>query len=251
MIGPRPPNVIILTPGLTGSSVLAGLLAAAGYAVGPATIEKPDYDTFENRDLVALNDAIIAHAGHHERFDRIFRAQSIATIAERTKTLSPEPYRSFIETCDQQAPWLWKDPRLWLTIRVWARLIDLTQVRVIILSRDPSQAWISHILRRQIQTPRYCRDYMTGIHQSAIAFVKQHDIPHIEIIYEQILLEPETTLAKLGSFLGITLTMDDLRRSFRGPLHRKTHGPAQYLRAVLIYLKNYRHRLRVTKDQPN
>jgi hypothetical protein len=44
-------NVIILTSGLSGSSVLAGLIANAGYWVGDETFKKDDYDTFENREL--------------------------------------------------------------------------------------------------------------------------------------------------------------------------------------------------------
>lgn len=240
----RPPNVIILTAGLTGSSVIAGLLAGAGYWVGSETIEKPDYDTFENRDLVALNDRILAHAGHHERFDRVFRPESIDALVRRTADVAPEPYRHFIDSCDRQAPWLWKDPRLWLTIRFWAGLIDLSQVRVIIVRRQQSQAWVSHILRRQIQTPRYCRAYMEGIHASSIAFVEEFPVPYIDIVYEQILLAPEETIERIGNFLGIELSMDDLRRSCRGQLYRKHHGALQYLLAVLIYLKNYPHRSR-------
>ena len=46
----RPDNVIILTGGLTGSSVLAGVLAAAGYWSGEDTFKKRDYNTYENAD---------------------------------------------------------------------------------------------------------------------------------------------------------------------------------------------------------
>lgn len=240
----RPPNVIILTAGLTGSSVIAGLLAGAGYWVGAETVEKPDYDTFENRDLVALNDRILAHAGHHERFDRVFQPEFIDALVRRTADVATEPYRYFIDTCDVHRPWLWKDPRLWLTIRFWAGLIDLKQVRVIIVSRQQSQAWVSHMLRRQIQTPRYCLEYIGGIRASSIAFVKQYDVPYIDIVYEQILLAPEETIQRIGNFLDIELTMDDLHRNFRGRLYRMHHGPLHYGLAALIYLKNYRHRSR-------
>jgi len=48
-------NVIILTHGVSGSSVFAALLGRAGYWLGSETVQKPDYDTFENAALVALN----------------------------------------------------------------------------------------------------------------------------------------------------------------------------------------------------
>jgi hypothetical protein len=40
-------NVIILTAGLTGSSVVAGLLKNAGYWAGSKTVKKSGYDTIE------------------------------------------------------------------------------------------------------------------------------------------------------------------------------------------------------------
>ena len=47
-------NTIILTSGLTGSSVLTGLLARGGFWAGDRTAKKKDYDTFENEELIRL-----------------------------------------------------------------------------------------------------------------------------------------------------------------------------------------------------
>src|SRR5690242_9748399 len=56
-------NVIILTSGLTGSSVLTGLIARAGYWTGSQTFKK-EYDTFENVELIRLNRDLFAAAGY-------------------------------------------------------------------------------------------------------------------------------------------------------------------------------------------
>ena len=57
------PNVIILTSGITGSSVLSGFLAHSGYWAGDTT-HKKEYDTFENAELIALNLKILQQAGY-------------------------------------------------------------------------------------------------------------------------------------------------------------------------------------------
>lgn len=237
-------NVVIFTAGLAGSSVVAGLLADAGYWAGADTAKKPDYDTFENRDLVALNDRLLREAGFHERFDRVFRREHIDEVMERLAGVAPEPYRQFVEECGRHVPWVWKDPRLWLTIRFWARFLDRERLRIILVSRQHSQAWISHILRRRIQTPRYCRDYMDGVRASFLGFVAENRLPCLEIVYEDLLLAPEPALERLGDFLGREFPMAALKRVHHGRLYRRQHGTADYLRAMLVYLKNYGERSR-------
>lgn len=246
--GRRPPpaghNVIILTAGLAGSSVIAGLLADAGYWAGADTVRKPDYDTFENRDLVGLNDRLLREAGYQERFDRVFRREHIGGVTERLAGVAPEPYRHFVDACNRHAPWVWKDPRLWLTIRFWARLLDRERLRIILVSRQHGQAWVSHLLRRQIETPRYCRDYLDGVRASFLEFIAENRLPYLEMVYEELLLEPEPALERLGNFLGTRFSLADLERIHRGPLYRRRHGMADYICAMLVYLKNYAERSR-------
>jgi hypothetical protein len=237
-------NVVILTAGLTGSSVVAGLLKQVGYWVGDATAKKPEYDTFENAALVGLNDRLLEAVGHDERFDRVFRRGQIEDVNRAAAGVDLAPYRHFIAACAQHEPWAWKDPRLWLTIRVWAPLLDRERMRIVLVSRQHSQAWISHILRRQIQTPGYCRDYMEGVRASLLAFIEEYKLPYIEIVYEDILLKPEQMVKKLGNFLETDIAMTDLHKFYRGQLYRRKHGVGDFMRAVLIYIKNYPRRLR-------
>ena len=53
-------NVIILTSGLTGSSVLTGLISRVGYWNGDQT-HKKEYDTCENSELISLNLSLFQH----------------------------------------------------------------------------------------------------------------------------------------------------------------------------------------------
>ena len=78
-----PANLIVLNNGLSGSSVLTGLIAQAGYWTGSQTISKQDYatqayDTHESVDLVQLNQNILSHFRvgdeYHHRFSGIYRS---------------------------------------------------------------------------------------------------------------------------------------------------------------------------------
>jgi hypothetical protein len=57
-------NLIILTSGISGSSVLTGLVARGGYWTGDVTFQKTGYNTHENLELVELNRKLLAAAGY-------------------------------------------------------------------------------------------------------------------------------------------------------------------------------------------
>lgn len=237
-------NIIILTTGLAGSSVLTGLLAEAGYWTGDDTFKKSDYNTFENQELVEFNRRIFKETGYHRNYTMEFDNEDVRMISVKSRAIDPQSYRDFVARCEQHKPWIWKDPRLSLTIRFWKDLIDLDQVQFIILSREEFQTWVSTTIRRQIQTREYCRKYMDEVHDSLVKFLTENKLPFIEIVYEDILMQPEGTLAKLNRFLGTQLDMENLKRVYRGPLYRKQRGFVDIIKAYLIYLKNFGERYR-------
>jgi hypothetical protein len=238
----RPCNVVILTGGLTGSSVLAGLLAATGYWCGSGTFRKSDYDTFENHDLIRLNQQLMSRVPMGEEYTRHFRADAIAHIAAlRREPL--EEYRDFVAGCNAHEPWLWKDPRLWLTIRFWRPLLP-PNTRFLLLRRELTQAWISMTLRRTIQTVRYTREYHRAIQDSLCSFLDESSLPYMSVLFEDLLLQPEREIERLRGFLGVELTMEHVHQSYRGRLYRRPKGVRDALLASLIYLKNYGERLR-------
>src|SRR5438309_1952893 len=92
---PRPrPNVIILTSGITGSSVLSGFLARSGYWAGDKT-HKKEYDTFENAELIALNLKILQQAEYRGNYVTEFSTDAIARVACLRGTFDDSPYREF------------------------------------------------------------------------------------------------------------------------------------------------------------
>lgn len=238
-------NVVILTYGLSGSSVLTGLLVRGGYWPGEKTYVKPDYDTFENLRLIELNKRLFAAAHFHGNFENEFSPDALEAIARLDATsVDPEPFRQFIAECEAHRPWIWKDPRLWLTIRFWARLMDLSQVKIILLTRSALQSWISYNLRRQVQSYAYAKRYCQQIEGSIHAFLAENRLAHLDLLFDDLVMQPDATLRRINEYLGTTLSVDDLRAVYNQPLGKRPRSAVDLVKAGLIFAKNFRERQR-------
>jgi hypothetical protein len=235
-------NVIILTHGWSGSSLFASLLRRAGYWIGDDTFKKPDYDTFENAELVALNRRLLEMLAPGINYEHRFEVKDIELMAERSRTLDLEPYSVFVARCVANAPWLWKDPRLTWTIRVWAKVLPLREIAFLILTRDDLQAWISCNERRHIQSMWFTRYYNHGITRSNQQFLDDHRLPSLALSFDDLMLEPESTLERMNAFFGTALSMGDLHSVCNIPLGSKSKDWKALLHAMLIYVKNYSER---------
>jgi len=244
MVARRPDNVIILTGGLTGSSALAGLLAAAGFWSGEGTFRKRDYNTYENSELIRLNRQLMQRIGAGEEYTMRFLPEAIDRIAGLAGVEDPREYRALVAECDAHAPWLWKDPRLWLTIRFSRGLLDWSRIRVLLLRRDHMQAWVSCTQRRQIQTYEYARHYNESIQGSLREFLDANSIRYLPVLFEDLIVRPDREVARLASFLDVNVAMEHLSSTYDGVLYRRPKSLRDTVEAGLIYLKNYRERLR-------
>ena len=235
-------NIIILTHGWTGSSVSAALLGRAGYWLGSSTVQKRDYDTFENADLVARNQELLHLLAPDIDHQHYFAFEDVSRIAHASANLDLGPYRDFLSRCAANEPWLWKDPRLTWTIRVWAKALDLDRTAFLILTRDDFQAWISSNQRRHIQSIRFTKEYNHSITRSNLRFLEDFGLPRLEMSFEDLLLQPDNALVCLNEFFDVNLSMDDLISVYNAPLHRKSRGWKDVLVAALICAKNYGER---------
>src|SRR6188508_1567082 len=93
-------NVIVLTVGLSGSSVLTGLLVRGGYWTGP-TMKKPDYDTYENEELVALNRSVLQAAAFKGRYELVYDPRYITQVEAVADQLDAAPFLDFIKRCNE------------------------------------------------------------------------------------------------------------------------------------------------------
>ncbi len=235
-------NIIILTSGLTGSSILAGLLTRAGYWTGE-THKKTDYDTYENKDLIKLNLKLFEEVNYCGNYLLEFPPEVLAKIASLYTKIDTGVYRSFVAACDQHQPWIWKDPRLWLTIRFWKNLVELENCKFLLLTRGLVQSWISSTLRRQITTFRYSRDYEINIQRSLTDFLNENALSYLHLRYEELILSPIKAIDQLNSFLQAGLTVEDLQTVYHRPLFKSPRNSlANHIKAIFIYLKNYSER---------
>jgi len=238
------PNTIVLTSGLTGSSVLTGLIARAGYWVGDETNKKEDYDTNENRRLVELNRSLFAAAGYTGDYTTEYSPELIEQMECLHRRIDDSPYRSFVAECNEHSPWVWKDPRLWITIRFWRQYLHLEGCRFILLTRSHAQIWISGIARRQIRSYRDSREYESSVETTIRQFVQQSGVAALEISYEQLIATPGEAIGRLNEFLSTELTVDDLRGVYSNELFKVPRSSfAKSVKALLIYAKNYSERV--------
>jgi hypothetical protein len=242
-------NVIILTSGITGSSVLAGFLSQSGYWAGDVT-HKKEYDTYENEELVQLNLRIFQQAGYTGDYLTEFASDALVRIGSLSGAIDDTPYRQFLTKCDDHRPWIWKDPRLWMTIYFWKSLLNLDECRFILLTRDFVQAWLSGTLRRHIISYHAFKNYEESIKDSIVAFLKSNGLPYLHVTYEKLIAQPDETIRELSNYLEADLTVNDLKAVYHKPLYRIPRtSTANSVKAVLIYIKNYSDRVDATRSR--
>lgn len=236
-------NVIILTHGWTGSSVFTALIGSGGYWSGDQTFEKADYNTHENIELVELNERLLTDLGFSDdREHQLLDLKTLQDLEKKAEHIDLAPYRDFVNRCLAHQPFIWKDPRLTWTIRIWAKLLPLDKVDFVILTRETQQAWIASNLRRHIQSLGFTRKYNQAITASLKQFLTRTEKSYIEFEFEDLQLEPEQTIKRLNDFLNTRLTMEHLTAVYRLPLYKKSKNWKDAVKALAIYLKNYRYR---------
>lgn len=126
-------NVIVLTSGLSGSSVVTNLLSKAGYWLGVSTCVKADYNTYENSQLVYLNDLLLKAVGYDANYSRSVKPDKVIEVGALFSSINLAPFKEFIDICEDSGPWLWKDPRLWVTMPFWVQLLEKDSFQVVLL----------------------------------------------------------------------------------------------------------------------
>lgn len=227
------PNVVILTSGLSGSSVLVGLLGRAGYWLGHET-KKIGYDTHENSELVDLNQRILEDSGFFHEDAGDLPPPSIPKIQALADGEGLADFRGFLRECSENGPWAWKDPRLCYTMFFWNRIHDFSSYRFILATRDSRQAWTGLVLRGKLNMP--WKDYLEierNDDNAAQKFLRDHSIRPHSVSFEDLILRPEEVIEGLNGFLGTTITMADFCSVYQGSLGNLRWSRTDFFRARL------------------
>ncbi len=235
-------NVIILTTGLSGSSLFTKLLCKHGYWCGEKTITKNNYsghyNTYENEVLVKLNQTLLDKCQVDFSVQDQFDDKLFAQIEKLSQTIDLKPYTAFIKECDNHQPWVWKDPRLIHTLGFWLKLIDRENCRFLYVARRPWWLWVSFLNKRRLIDYTTLKHYETQSLSKSINALKSWG-GLVELFYfDDLISNPKTSLGRLNRFLRISISLEDFKQnSHSTPTFE--HKAQIQIKAILIYLKNY------------
>jgi hypothetical protein len=228
-------DVIIFTSGSSGSSVLAGTLGQKGYWLGDET-KKLRFDTYENARLVDLNKELLRATGFKRHDCNDIPPPSIEKIRELYFKSNVKKYVDFVGQCNENRPWLWKDPRLSYTIHFWDRLIDLNNIDIVFIERDPYQSYAGLLLSRKVPMSFSQHNLMNSNYVSSfMTFIHNNQLKYFHLIFEDLLLHPERCLSELGAYLGIELHRSDLENVYKGSLSKTRWRYHDFFRAYMTY----------------
>lgn len=240
-------NIIVLTTGLSGSSVVTSFVSQAGYWIGDQTVKKDNqtgkYDTYENDKLVELNRGLIKEVSLDYNNDAQFHKRAHIIFENAIDKIDDKKnYSEFIEYCNLKGSWIWKDPRLWLTIGFWQSILDRTSTKIILLYRDPLSLWISLQNKRQIVDYNYLKTVEKNSREDLGKYLSEKGFDYYLLCYDDLLLYPDKTIERMNNYLDTTLTVNDLKNVYRGEIGRKTWNMRKLIKSLLIYVKNYKSR---------
>lgn len=239
-------NVIILTTGISGSSVITGFLAKSGLWTGDDTVFKENitgkYETYENKKLVNLNDSLIKERGIKFEGKAYYDSSARDEFNDIYKKIDNKKYNEFIEECNSQSPWIWKDPRLFVTIGFWINSLDLTNTKVVVLHRNTYELWKSQVIKQIIYSYKYLKNSEDRARHELLNYLESNKFSFISLEYDQFTRDPATSINKLNKFIGVNLKKENWDE-----IYQSTSKFSRYKRtllAYLMYIKNYNSRIK-------
>ena len=220
------------------------MLSKLGYWKGDLTCKKVDYDTHENSGLVFLNDLLLKKVDYDKNYSVFVNPEKVIEVEQLFYKINLEPFKEFVDNCEQSGPWIWKDPRLWVTFPFWVHLLAKDSFHVVFVDRSISQRWISELLRRNVQTIDYCKQYNFQVEKIIKNFITHYNLNCYDVFFDDLIQYPEVNLAKCNLFFEGDLTVENLQAIYNKPLYKKTHAKKNLFLAVIIFLMNYRERLK-------
>lgn len=203
--------IIIAGSGRSGTSAVARMVHEAGLSVGHDLIEADESNAegyFEERVLIALNDAILNDVGLNEWFADASREQILEAARARGDAM-----RGLVES----ATAAWKDPRLCWTLEAWMELLP-ERPRVIICLRSPSEVVASTLKyygQASEEAVRHIEHRWLSEYGRMIEVICEYGIEAISIEFAELHGDPERAVLPVERFLGCRLDFSAVRRDLR------------------------------------
>ena len=240
-----PYNIVILTTGLSGSSVLAGLFKRAGYWSGNKTVVKNNttgnYDTFESEDFVKLNSKLCELAGYEFTSCSWYQSADREIFEKLSSNIDSTSFNDFLSDNQQKSPWVFKDPKCWLTIGYWAHFIDKENTKFIILCRNIFGLWLSQVYKRIIYDFKFLSKSESQAKQDLARFLEKNGFEFIEVNYETLVKNTEKEVLRINTFAHSEISISDWNSIYKSP--PLFENLKRLILSPLIYLKNYKGRI--------
>jgi GT2 family glycosyltransferase len=130
-------DCIVLGSGRSGTSMVAGALAKAGYFMGDRLYPARDANPlgfFEAPEINAINEELLAPCVPAAQ--RLAAPQRWLARLDATVDAAPEPLRQRMRTLVARAPFCFKDPRFCYTLPAWRG--EVGDARFVVVFRDPA-----------------------------------------------------------------------------------------------------------------
>jgi hypothetical protein len=212
-----PKNIVIVGPPRSGTSLTSGIFAGQGYFAGEQLRSGDDYNPFgyfEDEALVEANVRIFRDVDFHFHNTWMFAPIADSQIASISQLPVEDCDRLLVAACGEHSPWMWKDPRLCMTLSYWANVIDWTNAGVVLTQRNAEDVYWSFRRKGWCSAGNVQRDKtierIEKHASNAQATIDRLKIPHISIEYNEYHQQPEAVANRINEFAGLELTTDDL-----------------------------------------
>lgn len=232
-------NVIILTTGLSGSSLFTSVIKQAGYWCGDETVVKNNlagnYDTFENSELIDLNERLFKELGVEFNANE---GQKLSITNAELDYIDLIPYKQFMQKCQKNSPWVLKDPRLRFILEFWLKIINLNSCKFIIVYRKPWKLWVSMLNKRQIISFKQLKKDEQEMQRDLLKLLNSKSVTAQLMCFDDLITKPRIQIDRLNNLLGSSLTEDDLSFVLDRRLLKKSQSLTAQIKAILIFIKN-------------
>jgi hypothetical protein len=195
----------------SGTSVVTELIVRFGFSAGPyedliGSSPLNPRGHFEFRRAVEFDNAVLQRAGG--TWDAPPAPQRVEALVGLERPAVQQWFGNY-------PTWVFKDPRLCLTLPVWIPELAALGVSVVHVLRDPYAVATSVVHRNRLQHPpasRFAVGEMGVAHAIALwaeynhracLYVQSNGLRRLTLWYDQLLASPLAETQRLGRFLGV------------------------------------------------
>lgn len=203
--------ILITGSGRSGTSAVAQLLHHAGLSVGNDLIEPDEHNAegyFEERALVAINDAILEVAGVGAWFSTATREEILSAASSQLEAMQ--------DLATTATP-VWKDPRLCWTLEPWLAVLP-EPPRIIVCLRSPAEVVAStltfYMLGGDEAEAAVLHVWRTQ-YERLLEVIGEYGLDATTVQFGRLQSDPADAADSLASFVGRPLDAGTVRQELR------------------------------------